>query len=370
MSFVGAPFTHDLFISYSHGSDAGGDGLLRPWSVRFVEELRRELALDRRFRDPLRIFLDAQHRPGLGIDPMEGLSEQLAREVGASALLMVLMSPDYLASGWCEKERAAWLAHQAHLGLPAEGRIAVVQIQPTAPEPWPAALCDGQGVPLVGFAFHDDSLGAPRPLGWDELNSGFGKSFRRALLSVVGRLSQHLADLQARLAERARVLQDAQRLQAAPAAAGQSIYQHGRAPQRKAWEDAANALLAEGFAVVPGDPDPEEDDPQRLQTLRRQRVDALAACDALLLLGTEDGRQLDADLLAVGRYDRHSARARSHRLLPCGVLDTVGGAMATPIRKATARNLQATWLDGTQPPWTPQVQQWLVAQGSAAEGRE
>ena len=100
MSFVGAPFTHDLFISYSHGSDAGGDGLLRPWSVRFVEELRRELALDRRFRDPLRIFLDAQHRPGLGIDPMEGLSEQLAREVGASALLMVLMSPEDLKSAY------------------------------------------------------------------------------------------------------------------------------------------------------------------------------------------------------------------------------------------------------------------------------
>ena len=81
---------------------------------------------------------------------------------------------------------------------------------------------------------------------------------------------------------------------------------------------------------------------------------------------TEDGRALDADLLAIGRYDRQAARARSHRLLPCGVLDTVGPPVATSIRRATARNLQADWLDGTQPPWTPAVQHWLAAQGAAA----
>lgn len=362
MSYVGGPFAHDLFVSYSHGSDAGGQGLLQPWSVAFARELERELRVDKRFRDTLSVFLDAKLRPGQGVDPMVGLTPQLAQQIAASALLLVLMSPDYLASDWCRQEREAWAAAQGALRLGTDGRLAVVRIWPTQ-DPWPPLLCDPQGVPLVGFAFHDASFGPERPLGWTELGGRFGSDFQRALLSVVGRVGQHLDALRAQLAERERAREDALRLQGAQ---GQSIYLHGRAEHRRAWEDAAQALLGDGFSVVPGDPEPPEDDPQKLMRLRRTRVEMLADCDALLLLGTDDGRALDADLLAVGRYDRQSARARSQRLLPCGVLDTAGPAVATAVRKATARSLQADWLDGTQPPWTPRVQQWLAAQGAAA----
>ena len=366
MSYVGEPFAHDLFVSYSHGSDAEGEGLLRPWSTAFATELEKELRVDPRFRQSLSLFLDAKLRPGQGVDPMEGLTPQLTQQIAASALLLVLMSPDYVASEWCRRERDAWVAAQEALGLPTDGRVAVVRIWPT-PEPWPTPLCDPQGVPLVGFPFHDDSLGADRPLGWADLGQSFGSDFRRALLSVVGRLGHHLDALRTQLGERRKAQEDAQRLQGPQ---GQSIYLHGRVDHRKAWEDAANALLSDGYSVVPGDPDPVEDDPRKLMQLRRARVETLADCDALLLLGTEDGRALDADLLAIGRYDRQSARARSHRLLPCCVLDTVGPPVATPVRRATARNLQTDWLDGTQPPWTPAVQHWLAAQGAAAAASE
>jgi hypothetical protein len=366
MPYVGPPFEHDLFVSYSHGSDAQGQGLLQPWSAAFVRELDRELRSDRRFRDTLRVFLDADHRPGRGVDPMDPLTPQLEREVGAAALLLVLMSPDYLASAWCRHEREAWLRRQREFGLPADGRVAVVRIWPTR-EPWPAELCDAQGVPLVGFAFHDDSAGVARPLGWTDEPGAFGREFKRALLGVVGQLSARLDELQERAALLQRAAQDVARLQGA---GEKSIYLHGRSEQRQAWELAAITLADRGYAVLPGEPDPPAHTPQQVLDLRQQRVEAMADCDALLLLGTTDGRALDTDLLAVARHDRQSARARSQRLLPCGVLDTVGPAIATPVRRATARNLQADWLDGTHEPWTPAVQQWLTAKGAEAEQRQ
>lgn len=85
----------------------------------------------------------------------------------------------------------------------------------------------------------------------------------------------------------------------------------------------------------------------------------MSGCDGLLLLGTKDGRALDADLVVVGRQDRNSACARSDKLLPCGVLDTAGIAVATPGRKITARALGIEWIETTRDIWPSTVQRWL-----------
>lgn len=359
MSYVGEPFTHDLFISYSHGDDGAGAAYLQPWSAAFATELERELRADRKFRAALNVFLDRDHRPGQGVDPMAPLTEQLRREIGASALLVVLMSPDYLASAWCADERDDWFARQAELGLPTDERVAAVHIWPTE-EPWPAALTDSRGHPLVGFRFYQPDAIPPRPLGWTEMPGPFGTEFKRALLDIVGRLYPKLDAMKARADELQRAQDEAARL-AQPG--GQLLYLHGRADHADAWEQAGIALTDSGFAVVPGEPDRVENDPARLQEMRERRVETLSGCDALLLLGTEDGRALDADLVVVGKHDRNSARALSQRLLPCGLLDTVGAAIGTAVRKATARIVQADWIDGTEPPWTPRVQRWLADKG-------
>lgn len=363
MSYVGEPFAHDLFVSYSHGDDGSGGAYLQPWSAAFAKELERELRADRKFRSALSLFLDEDHRPGRGVDPLAPLTEQLQRQIEAAALLVVLMSPDYLASAWCSDEREWWLAHQAALGLPSAERIAAVRIWPTE-EPWPAALADSRGHPLVGFTFYAADGVPPRPLGWTELPGPFGTEFRKALLDLVGRLYPKLEAMKARADELRRARDEAVRL---AQAGGQLLYLHGRADHARAWEAAGLALTDSGFAVVPGEPDRVDSDPARQQALRERRVETLAGCDALLLLGTEDGRALDADLVVVGKHDRQSARARSHRLLPCGLLDTVGATIATAVRRATARIVQADWIDGTPPDWTPNVRRWLAEKGVRAE---
>lgn len=359
---VGSPFTSDLFVSYSHGDDGAGHGFLAPWSAAFARELERELRADRKYRQSLRVFLDQDFRPGQGVDPMAPLTAQLQARIEGAALLVILMSPDYLASRWCADERTWWLERQVAHGLPADERVAVVRIWPTD-TPWPHGLTDARGEPLTGFPFHATIDGVARPLGWDELPGPFGKEFRKGMLGVVGRLYHALDSLKARLAERQRAVAGAARL---AQSGGQSIYLHGRIDQTASWERAALALTGSGFAVVPGEPDPVEPDVRTLQSIRERRVETLSGCDALLLVGTADTRALDADLVVVGKHDRQSARARARHLLPCGLLNTVGQALETPVRAATARIVQADWIDGTQPSWTPAVQHWLGSKGHDA----
>lgn len=366
MAYVGAPFEHDIFVSYSHGADAQGEPTLKGWSVAFVRALEDELRAVRAYRDSLSLFIDDHDAPGRGITPMDPLTDQIKSTVGASALLMVLLSPDYQASTWCQAEREWWWQRQAASGLAPAGRVAMVRVWPEDPWPigrWPPELSDASGQPLIGFDFHSGQGRMARPLGWTQWTTGFGPDVRQAVLGLAGDLSLKLDQIKA----------DVERLRASRAdagrladATGQTLYLHGRVDHAAEWERAAAALMDGGYAVLPGEPDPVERDPARMETIRERRVDTLAACDALVLVGSQDGRAIDADLIVVGKHDRNSARERSHRWLPCALLDTAGAPVATPVRRNTARIMQTDWLDATQAPMAPVVRQWLVDKAAQA----
>jgi hypothetical protein len=359
MSFLGKPFKHDLFVSYSHGAfDDSGKSNLKTWSQAFARELEAELRQKVEFGE-LKIFLDQDHRPGEGVDPMEGLTEQLQDEIGASGLLTVLMSPHYLLSKWCAEERNWWVQCQEKHGLAMKGRIAVARIWPTEVA-WPDLLVDKSGEPLIGFTFYTDAR--PQPHEWPDPTGAKGP-FRDELLKMIGRIWQHLAATKEQLDERARLKAEADRL---AAASGRVIYLHARQTHAEVWERTGDALAQRGFVVMPAEPDAVERDPDRARTITEHRVETLSACDGLLLLGA-DGRALDADLVVVGHHDRRLARARSQRLLPCAVLDTAGPVIATLRRKAMARALAIDWIDTTQITWTPEVGSWLVEASGTVE---
>jgi hypothetical protein len=358
LAYAGEPFVHDIFVSYSHGDAEGtGQSRLKQWSQGFAGELEAELRTLDKFGRDVRVFLDQHHRAGQGIDPMSALTEQLRGDIRDTALLVVLMSPHYLRSQWCRDERDWWCEAQRVRGLPADGRIAVARIWPTS-EAWPDALNDGRGQPLVGFCFYDKANAElrPQPYEWPEPNRDSRDPFRKELLTLVGWLSLKLDEMRRRLQEQRSARDSAAKL-AAPA--GQVVYLHGRAEYAKAWERAAEALGRSGLVVLPGEPDPVVSDMKRMQEMRARRVQTMSACDALLLVGSEDGRTVDADLVVVGRQDRNSARALSNQLLPCALLDGAGAAVATPQRKGAARSLNVEWIDATSDPWTPAVQTWL-----------
>ena len=359
MAYVGEPFEHDVFVTYSHGDpDGTGESKIKQWSQAFARELESEFRAHPKFGREVRIFLDQDRRPARGLDPMEPLTEQLRDDIGGAALLTVLMSPHYLRSRWCQDEREWWRDRQLEQGLPLDGRIAVARIWPTE-EAWPKELTDERGEQLIGFCFYDKQNAElrPQPFEWPEPGPRSGNPFRGELLTLVGRLGLKLDEIRKRLDEQRRAREGAAKL---AAAGGQVVYLHGRTESATAWEGAAAALSQSGLVVVPGEPDPVVNDTQRLQEIRRQRVETMSGCDALLLVAPGDGRAVDADLVVVGRQDRNSARAMSNRLLPCALLDSTGAAIATPQRRTAARSLKVEWIDATQESWTPAVQQWLL----------
>lgn len=364
MAYVGDLFQHDVFVSYSHGDPDGmGVSKLKQWSQAFARELEGEFRAHPKVSRDLKLFLDQHHRPGQGVDPMAALTEQLRVDIASTAVMVVLMSPQYLRSEWCRDEREWWCEKQQELELPLDGRIAVARIWPTE-DPWPAALTDSRGQPLVGFPFFDpkDAELRPQPFEWPEPGPTSKDPFRRELLTLVGWVVVKLDELRKRLEARQRARDAAAKL---AASGGQIVYLHGRAEFSGDWDRAATALTQCGLVVMPSEPDPVASDPKRQQEIQQQRVDIMKGCDALLLVASEGGRTVDQDLVVVGRQDRNSARARSNGLLPCALLDCAGEAVATPRRRVAARGLNVEWIDATQDPWTPQVQQWLLNAGLA-----
>jgi MTH538 TIR-like domain (DUF1863) len=367
MSFLGEPFNHDLFVSYSHGDfDGSGESNLKKWSQAFVRELERELRQHPKFGE-LKIFLDQNHRPDQGLDPLKALTPKLREEIRAAGLLTVLMSPHYLRSKWCDDERDWWVECQAKHGLAMDGRIAIARIWPTdtTEEPWPDAFVDERGEPLVGFPFYDPEKASfhPWPHEWPDPTGAKG-AFRETLLQMVGRIWQALKTVQEQLEGRRQCKAEAERL---AAEAGQVIYLHGRKAHARVWGRTRQVLTKRQFVVAPSKPDPVERDPKLAREVTDRRVEILTGCDGLLLLGTEDGHALESDLIVVGRHDRHSARARSDRLLPCAVLDTIGSKGATSQHKEMARSLGIHWIDTTRDLWPSEVQNWLIEASTVAE---
>ncbi len=361
MSYVGKRFRHDVFVSYSHG-DVQGDGraLLKQWSQGFAEQLERELQTYREIGGQLSIFLDAGHRPHRGVDPIAPLPDTLQNEISSSAILAVLMSEHYLDSEWCRQEREWWISEQRKLNLRHEDRIAVARIWPTGSKPWPEGLIDAAGRPLyTGVSFFDPARAetSPQPFSWPNVTNETTGDFREKLLEYVGRIKLRLVEFRNDLEQHEKRIADAQRLSAP---GGQLIYLHGRKAHSAAWKPVYHELKDTGYTVIPPEPEEVEREPEKIRESRHERVQAMSACDAVLILGTEDVQALKADLTVIGRLERQEAIARSDRRLPCGMVDTSGVLRHTPDWPDLAKRLDVDWFDASAPPpLSPQIRAWL-----------
>src|SRR4051794_13736232 len=113
MGFVGQTYPLDVFISYSHGDVRGtGEAHFLSWSRCFREALGLEI--DAQFGDPnFTIFFDSNVRPSEGIDPNAPFDAQLEQKAKGAAIFLALISHNYPASKWCERERDWWRMTQA-----------------------------------------------------------------------------------------------------------------------------------------------------------------------------------------------------------------------------------------------------------------
>lgn len=112
-------FDYDVFVSYAHDDNlvpAGASG--RGWVTRLAQNLNSVQSALRK-----RVFIDNQLKPGDAFD--DALKEKVAR----SAVLLLLLSRNYLASEWCGTELEHFI--QARSDDPQKPRhVFVVELLP------------------------------------------------------------------------------------------------------------------------------------------------------------------------------------------------------------------------------------------------
>jgi hypothetical protein len=151
-------YRHDIFLSYAHKDDepAPGPGSeSRPgWVSLFYDTLNYQIR---------------QQLPATGYSPWkddelrydQSLSGQLLETVSQSAILLVMMSPNYMQSDWCRRERTTFLQSLSGRG---DAPIIVVEKTPVEEDLLPAVLRDRLRLPFwTGSREEPRTLGFPLP---------------------------------------------------------------------------------------------------------------------------------------------------------------------------------------------------------------
>ena len=100
-------FSNDIFISYSHIDDQAVKG-----EVGWVSDFHQRLHIE--IEEELGARVQIWRDPRIGA--ADDFSRDLDRHVRASAMLMVILSPGYRGSAWCEREAKGFVAGTCRAG--------------------------------------------------------------------------------------------------------------------------------------------------------------------------------------------------------------------------------------------------------------
>ena len=234
LSFVGAPFEHDVFVSYAHAERETDETLLRDWSQKLAGRLRALLASA--LNPTVDGGLAVRHVPRRPrLQAGDDLTATLREHAERSAILLVLMSPLYPKKSWCLDELRL---------VPRPGRQGRPRPRALPAGAHPAArrcrlaqrLKDERGALPVYLDLADAETGLPL----DDLDAPAAKDVvRKALMQIKGRLEE--------LRKR---LRPAGHWSAHASLDRQIIYLHAHPEDHEAWNTAV-ALLDDAAAVYP-----------------------------------------------------------------------------------------------------------------------
>jgi hypothetical protein len=355
MSFVGPPFEHDVFFSYAHADvDQVGGSEIKEWCQRFAKDLRKAL---KRFPEfaPVLVYWDESPREGERLDETAELTPALRKAAGGAALLCAMMSPWYLKSEWCAKERQWW--HEGTGALAptiASGfdRAFIGRLMDSAEDRWPEIFKDAENVAKKGFWLYDRAKPKFERVPWGSIRTKKDKAvYKQCVIKVAGQIGSRLEEINKHLEEDRKAEEALAKRQAE---AGQILYLYARPELCGPFAQASGCLRGAGYAVVPTAPTPLLRDGR----IDDDRADELRSSDAMVLLGTDDPR-VDSDIVVVGKNSRRLAEALAIKPLPCAVYDLVGPAKHPPGRLINARHLGIAWIDGTVPDWSTYLKTWL-----------
>ena len=347
MAYLAPHFDPDVFVSYSHGDPRGGGGSpLKEWTQALIRRLERQiLSLDTEF-DELNLWIDEQK------DPTAHLTEELRAKVGASGVLMIVMSKRYLQSSWCRDE-LEWFRKQIEERAADSGRVFVIRAQSTDESQWPDFLRDERGHAMPGFAFYDPTTGYP--LGWEDLREA-DRSFVKELCRLQTALTKRLRELRERAAQRAQVeAERAARVAPQHPAGVRRVYLYAPSDSEPVRAEIGRALSADGIVPLTA----QSGAGGGLAGWRRDanaRMETAKRCEALALLRVDDGERFVGDLLDIGVDERERIASARGAPMPCAVLDKTGESLPLDVSPFGIERF-----DVNRETWRGEFRQWLDA---------
>lgn len=153
MAFVPS-YDHDVFVSYARIDDEPLVGAQRGWVTTLIHNLQTVVRQKLGSKDFL-IWMDHQLAGNRALNPA------IMTTLSNTATLLVILSPGYLASEWCRRERQAFLKLLKGR-RDAGSQVFVVYCDKLDRSSMPAELADFLGYP---FWVQDEGNKAPRRLG-------------------------------------------------------------------------------------------------------------------------------------------------------------------------------------------------------------
>jgi TIR domain len=158
MAFV-PQYTYDIFVSYAHVDDLPEPVTQEGWVTTLVQGLKKRLAQKLGRNDAFTLWMDHELAGNVPITP------EIMHALQHSATLLLVLSPGYLASQWCQQEMQTFLhtfRERAHAG----SRVFIVERAALGEDRRPPELQE-----LLGYRFWVADregrppriLGDPRP---------------------------------------------------------------------------------------------------------------------------------------------------------------------------------------------------------------
>ncbi|MGE5777960.1 MAG: TIR domain-containing protein [Hyphomicrobiales bacterium] len=172
-------YTYDTFLSYAHVDDrpvpnAEDD---KGWITIFYETLQIEVQ-NRLGRTDVELWKDDE------LSYHKSLTRQLVDTVRASAILIVMLSPGYIRSDWCGRERSAFMQAVRWQG---DAPVFVVGKEWIADAAVPEELRDYRRFPFYSGSENDwATFGYPRPNPLDPRHSPFYDSIVKLSREISG----------------------------------------------------------------------------------------------------------------------------------------------------------------------------------------
>jgi hypothetical protein len=353
MAYMAPHFEYDIFVSYTHAR-APGVPLppLKQWTNAFIDCLKPGITSLFTEFDHLRIWDDRR------VDPTASLTEDIQTAVERSCLLMIVMSPRYLESSWCNKE-LEWFQGQIKERRKGPGRIFVVRAVSTNHERWPNYLRDLDGHADLGFFFHRDTDEENvEPFGFPSLierNEDFYRALGTLRTTLVGRLRQLKSVLDR--PENLPTLDTKPPTNKLP-----RLYVHSLPKHDLLRQSVSEKLSTVGCSIIPQVPAAGSISPTEWRRERQDRMAAVKACDALTLVRGPEDFDFD-DLVEIAIYERERVSAARGAAVPCAVLDA--SAELLPLPDIAQKN-EIAHFNLHQPNWTASFRGWVDSCWSGA----